>query len=415
MDTPPPLEVAAQQCYIERQPIMDRTGNTFGYELYYHAGTTAADEPVDMLQASAAPLSYLLGNLEVSWLPEGKRVFINADLSLLLDPDFLSLLPEGRVVLDLQGNASDISEDMLIACDALKQRNIGIAIDWHGLAQHSPELTIRADFVKLNASENDAYSMHAPFTQLAVYPARKIATHIENSAAYKLCYHRGFDLFQGYFFTRPEMVAEKEVNTSLAQLVQLFDLVGNNAEIREIEDTLKRDPALVLKLLSYINSAGMSIGHKVTSIGHAIRMMGYKQLYRWVALLLYTSGNNAAPAALMKTVLTRSRFIELLGRKILPRYEQDNLFMVGMLSLLDVVFGLPLEKALAKLPVPETISRAVLQHEGIHGQLLRLAVSAEEGDTELLLALAAHLGLDLGDINQSQFEALGWAESLITN
>ena len=168
----------------------------------------------------------------------------------------------------------------------------------------------------------------------------------------------------------------------------------------------------MLKLLGYINSAGMGMGRKVTSIGHAIQILGYKQLYRWVALLLYTSGNNAAPSALMKTVLARSRFIEITGRKVLPKHEQDNLFMVGMLSLLDVVFGLPLDKALAKLPLPEKISRAILEHEGIHGHLLQLAEAVESGEYEILGSLATTLGLELGDINAAQMEAVGWAESL---
>jgi EAL and modified HD-GYP domain-containing signal transduction protein len=403
---------AVQQAYIERQPIVDRNGEIVGYELYYYPAKQPQGSTENTLEASAAVLAHLLGNLDAGWLPEGKRVFLNTHIDLLTDADFLALLPDNRVVLDLHGAPDVVGEEMLRACDGLRRRNIGIALDGWPLAERSPELLIRAGYVKLDVVGDDAFTFYEHFAELAPYPLKKIAKHVGNGKEYRFCRDVGFDLFQGYFFTRPEIVVEKEVSTSLAQLVQLFDLVGANAEPKEIEAVFKRDPTLVLKLLGYINSAGMGVGRKVTSIGHAIQILGYRQLYRWVALLLYTAGSNAAPSALMKTVLARSRFIEIVGRQVLPKHEQDNLFMVGMLSLLDVVFGLPLDKALAKLPLLERISRAILDHEGIHGQLLRLAEAVEGGEYEILDSLATSLRLELADINAAQMEALGWAESL---
>lgn len=403
-------ENSAKGGYIERQPVLDRQGNTLGYELRYHSSTTPQPLPESDFDACANLLAYILG--ETGWLPEGKRVFINADMALLQDADFLSLLPNGRLVLNLHRVPLQTSEELLAACDVLKTRDIGIAFDWCAEVKNNPEFLVRADYILLDAQNNNFYTLHDAFNQLALYPARKIAKRINDAAEYRLCAQRGFDLFQGYFFTRPEVIAEKEANTSLAQLVQLFELVGNNAESREIEETLKRDPALVVKLLGYINSAGMSVGHKVTSIAHAIRMLGYKQLYRWVALLLYTAGDKAAPAALMKTVLARSRFIELLGRAVLPKHEQDNLFMMGMLSMLDVVFGVPLEQALAKLPLPESLVLAVTQYQGTQGLLLRLAQAAEGRDMEMLVDITTQLGLAMNDVNRLQLEAVGWSESL---
>ncbi|MCK9283753.1 MAG: HDOD domain-containing protein [Rhodocyclaceae bacterium] len=406
------LPNVAQHTYLERQPIVDRQGDTFGYELSYYSGASSA-KPENSLEASSAVLAHVLDSLDMGWLPAGKRVFINAELELLTDADFLALLPDGKIVLDLHGDPASLSEAMLRGCDELKQRDIGIALDGAALAGGSPELLIRANFVKLDLAGSDSYSLYDEILRLADYPARKIAKRVTNGKEYKFCHGMGIDLFQGYFFTRPEIIVEKEMNTSIAQLVQLFELVGANAEPRDLEAVFKRDPALMVKLLGYINSAGMGVGRKVTSIHQAIVLLGYKQLYRWVALLLYTAGNTSAPAALMKTVLTRSRFIELLGRRVLPKHEQDNLFMIGMLSLLDVVFGQPLPKALTRLPLPDQIVRAILEHEGLHGRLLMLAEAAEQGDWDMLQGLAAELQLAAADINAMQLEALAWAESLV--
>lgn len=404
-----PSPPAVTQAYIERQPVVDRKGEIFGYELIHHV--PANDEA--NLASSAAVLAHLLGNLDAGWLPEGRRVFMETDLSLLDDEDFLALLPCGRVVLDLTGAADAVNETVLATCDRLRGLDVGLCIRSWALAANSPELLIRANFVKFDVSGEESYDLYDHLTHLKRFPARKIGRGVADGKHYKFCHDMGFDYFQGYFFTRPEIAPAKEGSPAMALLVQLFDLVGANAEPPQIEAVLKRDPGLVLKLLGFINSAGMGVGRKVTSIQQAIVLLGYKQLYRWVALLLYTAqGGDATPPALMRTVLARSRFIELAGQHCLPRHEQDNLFMVGMLSLLDVAFGVPLSTALAKLPIPARITRAVLEREGPQGQLLMLAEAAEQGQTAMVASLAGTLGLELQDINRFQFESMGWAESL---
>lgn len=414
MNEPLRQEITLQQPFIERQPIIDRNGDTLGYELYAYPGRATDGIASNSLEGSAAVLAHLLGNMDGSWLPEGKRVFLNAEISLLDDADFLALLPEGSIVLDLHGPAGSVTPSVIDTIDALRRRDIPLSLDGFGLAGESPELLVRASYIKLATDSENSYALYEHFARLKDYPVKKIAKHVADGSQYKFCRDVGFDYFQGYFFTRPEILPERELNTGLAHLVEIFDLVGQNADPARIEIVFKRDPTLVVKLLGYINSAGMSRGRKVTSIAHAIQLLGYKQLYRWVALLLYTAGNGAAPAALMKTVLTRSRFIESAGKRVLPAHEQDNLFMVGMLSMLDVVFGLPLAKALAKLPLPESMTRAILGYEGTLGMLLSLAESVEQAHYTHIGSLSASLGLELQDVNQAQFEAVQWAESLST-
>jgi EAL and modified HD-GYP domain-containing signal transduction protein len=414
MNEPLRQEITLRHPIIERQPIVDRNGDTLGYELYAYVGPTCDGTPSNTLEGSALALAHLLGNMDSHWLPEGKRIFLNADITLLADADFLALLPEASIVLDLHGDAAAVTETALTAVDALRRRDIQIALDGFTLAEQSPELLIRAAYIKLATDAGSAYRLYEQFDHLKAYPVRKIAKHVADSSEYRFCRDIGFDYFQGYFFTRPEVQPERDTNNGLVSLVEVFDLVGQQASPARIEQAFKRDPALVVKLLGYINSAGMNRGRKVTSIPHAIQILGYQQLYRWVALLLYTAGNTAAPAALMKTVLTRSRFIELAGRHALPSHEQDNLFMVGMLSMLDIVFGLPLDKALTKLPLPEHLLQAILNYEGVLGRLLALAEAYEQRQYERIESLAISLDLSLGEINTAQFEAVRWAETLAT-
>ncbi len=415
MNEPLPLSAELSRAWIERQPVVGRDGDTFGYELRQH--TSGIQDSTEPLAGSAAVLAHLLGDLDDAWLPDGKRIFLQVDISLLADADFLELLPDGRMVLDLSGELSPdpaVREAMLLACDSLRRRHIGLCIDDWNLIDASPELLVRAEFVKLDLSSLDPFVFYQRYAQLKDQPVRCIARGVSDSRQYRFCRDAGFNLFQGYFFTRPEIVPGREPGAGLAQLVQIFDLVGAQASPKKIEEAFKHDPTLMLKFLGYINSAGMGMVRKVTSVAHAVQILGYKQLYRWVALLLYTAGKGETPAALMKTVLCRSRLIELLGRDVVPRHEQDNLFVVGMVSLLDVVFGRPLIEVLARLPLPEVVLQAVLDRQGTLGMLLMLAEALEAGEVKQIVSLATTLGLDAAQINQAQWDALRWAEKLAT-
>ena len=401
-------DVVTTQRWIERQPLLNRHGDTIGYEVRRVEIPGVDDNPLD---ESALILSHVLGDIDDNWLPAGKRLFLRTALPVLLDTDFLALLPEGRVVLDLSGDPADIVHEMLDACDALRRRHISICLDDPRLIEHAPELLVRAEFVKLDLRGCEPYTLYQRYAALKGLPLQRVIRNVANNAQYRFCHDAGFDVFHGSFFMRPEIVEHREPIASLAALVSIFDLVGAQAPAQKIEAAFKRDPALMLKFLGYINSAGMGLMRKVSSITHAIQVLGYQQLYRWVALLLYAAGQGEAPAALMKAVLARSRFIELLGSDLVPRHEQETLFVTGMVSMLDVVFGRPLIEVIGKLPLADSVVRAVLDHEGIAGSLLMLAKALEEGDVRRVESLAQMLGLAPAAIMKMQGEAVGWAES----
>lgn len=401
-----------QQIYFGRQPVLDRERKIIGYELFYRSNAkVAAAQVQDDLSASAQVLANLLNNLDSSWLPPGKLVFLNANATMLLDPDFLALLPPGRVVLDIHGR-TPVTPQLLAACDDLKARGIGLALDDCELTRESEDLVPKADFVKIDISHLDPTRLFEMLDYLENLPAKRIAKKVETGRDFKFCYDAGFHYFQGYYFARPETVTEKAIEPGQMNLIELLNLINGNAEVTEIEAVFKRDPVLVARLLGYINSAAMGLAHEVTTIPHALALIGYRQLYRWVALLLYTSGGSIMPPALILTVLTRSRLIELLGKLKLPRKEQDNLFIVGMLSMLGVILEMPLDKVVERLHIPAAISQALLKREGIYGPFLDLAEACENCDLSRITDLAEMLGIAPKEVNGAQLAAIAWAESL---
>jgi EAL and modified HD-GYP domain-containing signal transduction protein len=194
-------------------------------------------------------------------------------------------------------------------------------------------------------------------------------------------------------------------------ILQLMQLVKKNADVKELEGLLRRDAALSYKLLRYINSVGFGLGAEIQSLKHAVTMLGYSPLYRWLSLLLATASTTGYAPALMETAIIRGRLAELLGSGFLPKNEAENLFVCGMFSLLDRMLGISMEQVLENIQLSDLISQALLSREGMYGPFLALAEACEvnNGDVE---SLAEALFIDVNRVNESHLAALAWAQSL---
>lgn len=397
---------------VGRQPVLDKSRKIIGYELYYRekADSERADYDSE-LKASAMVLVNLLSDFGSKWLIDGKLVFLIVTPEMLVDEDFLALIPAGRVVLEVRGRI-EITPELRACFDNLQQRQIGLCLNIADLCGDDAELLRRSNFIDFDLKFSDSESLVASFTRIEKHPVKIIARKIEDGYTFKFCLNLGFDYFQGYYFSRPENLKEKSISPSQESLILLLNLLKNDEDVAKIEAVFKKDPALVVKLLGYVNCAAFGIGNKIKSIAHAVTMVGYAQLYRWVALLIYTCEDNPAPSAMVRSILTRSRFMELLGAIRDPGVKQDTLFIVGMLSMLDVMFGTPLDKILAKLQVSSAIVGALLHKEGAVGAFLELAESCEKVDLPRIDELAEKLGLKPIDVNRAHIEAIAWTEAI---
>jgi c-di-GMP-related signal transduction protein len=157
--------------------------------------------------------------------------------------------------------------------------------------------------------------------------------------------------------------------------VRVLNLVRQNGEIRDIEAALKHDVAMSYKLLRYINSAGFGLSCEIQSFRHAVNMLGYDKLNRWLSLLLATASKDPMAPALMYTALLRGRLMELLAAGLVDPAEYDNLFITGAFSLLDTLLGVGMEQALDAMRLPDPICDALLGNGGRYQPFLELALS----------------------------------------
>ncbi|OIQ78891.1 HDOD domain protein [mine drainage metagenome] len=213
--------------------------------------------------------------------------------------------------------------------------------------------------------------------------------------------------FSGHQFlgTSAAITGGKRINPGHALILELMSAVQQEAEPRDIETLLKRDVTLSFKLLRYINSPWFGLATHVESVRHALSIIGYQQLLKWFTLLAITAGGESSPA-LAQTAMVRARLMELVGAKLLDKSEADNLFVTGMLSLLDRCMGVPMEEILQHVNLPPAVSETLMQPDGKYHRFLSLALACEGN------ALPEELQLDDIDVraaNIAHLEALEWA------
>lgn len=242
-------------------------------------------------------------------------------------------------------------------------------------------------------------------------PGILIATGIDEPAAFDAAIKAGYGGAAGWFFKAGQTTAKK-LAPAHAQIVRVLNLVRRNADPKQIEDAMKQDVALSFKLLRYINSAGFGLMCQVQSFRHAVVILGYEKLNKWLSLLLVTAGKDPSAPALMQAAIARGRLMEVLGAEFFPREEHDNLFITGAFSLLDRLLGAPMDKVLEEMSLPDRISDALLGQDGAYTPFLKLARACEDASADALSELTHALGLSSDAVNRAQLSALKFADTL---
>ena len=402
----------SSHAYIGRQPIVDRNQQVIGQELFYRHSAEATEAVIsNEFEACANIVNNTLANMGSEWLLGKGLAFINITPELL-DSELLDLLPSAHTVLELGVGDRHIA-DLPYQLRQFRGKGFSIALEDILPDRHSLPLLETTDFIKLDVQRFDSRTLAKAVSYYRHYPIKLVAKKVETMKEYLACVELGFDYFQGYHFAHPETLSVKVIAPSHGAVLELLNKLRANDEIGEIETAFKQNMALSFKLLRYINCAGFGMGAKVQSIQHALTILGYRQLYRWLTLLLITADNASASHALIQMALARGRFTELLGQHYLDGRERDNLFIVGVFSLLDVILEIPMSNVLENLNLPENIAYALQYRKGVYAPFLKLVEASENLDWDSLERLSKALLLSAEKVNQAHLDALTWAEKLI--
>ena len=407
---------APHDIFIGRQPILDLGNQLYAYELLFRQGGQDSAQVSDDLAATATVLSHVFNELGIEEALGPYLGFINLDARMLLS-DAIEMVPCDKFVLEVLETV-EITGEIVERCQALKEMGYTLAMDdFVGLEERHRPLLDLVDIVKIDIMGMDDATLANTVAALKPWPVKLLAEKVDSDAQAQLCRQLGFTLFQGYYFAKPALVAGKKLSQSQASLLRLVGLILEDADTSELETTFKPEPGLTLNLLRLTNSAASGVRQKITSLRHAITVLGRRQLQRWLQLLLYTNpaAGNGLANPLLQLAATRGRFLELAAAGLTgaSRELADHAFMTGIMSLMPALLHAPMEDILKTLPLLPKVRDALESRAGTLGKLLSLAESLEANDAGASRALMGELpGLNCDDVNRALTQALAWAASI---
>jgi len=398
--------------FVRRQPLLDASEKLAGYELRFGRHEIPSPSLGSTPAELNARLLSLLATLEINRIAERKFVVVALDSEALQQP-VLDLLPRDSLILAVRLPGS-LTPTLVASLKQTWARGFCIAFDDYAFAPETAYLLDVASYVRLDVARYNALELarQAAFV-LENSGARLIAANVRSRDEFEACRNLPFDYYQGEFFTAHQPRPAATLDHERVQVIGILNQVRQKEELTAIERGFRRDPALVYRLLRYINSPAVGLQREIPSIAHALIVLGYDQLYRWLTLLLFACGPEAPRnRAVLTHALVRGRLVELLGKDALGPAERDSLFVVGIFSMLDALLGIPLRQALSEIHLPPAATAALLDNAGIYAPYLQLAISCEAEDNTKIWELAAECRLDSAAVNAAHVQALLWADSL---
>lgn len=365
------------EVYVGRQPIFDRNLDVFGYELLYRSADINQALFLDGDHATSVVISNTFLEIGLERLVSDKWAFINLTRPFLLGEFPIPLQPDKLILEILEDIVLDA--ELLQAVQKLKQQGFTLALDDITDPSRMQALQGLASIVKLDLRLADHSQISA---QMALYKqagVKVLAEKIETMEEFEWCEALGFDYFQGYFLSKPQVVKEKKLTGTKITIMQLLaSMQIPNVEFHKIEEIIQHDVALSYKLLRLINSAYYGVRSEIKSIKQALTLLGLRQIQSWVSLLLLSEADNK-PSELLKTAMIRGKMCELLA-ETLEEPKPEILFTIGLFSVLDALMDMSLEDILNQVPLAQDVKEALLRHTGPYGRILSSVIAYERAD-----------------------------------
>ena len=396
------------ESYVARQPILDKERNLFAYELLFRAGPENAFPDIDGDTATSKLLSSSFLNFDIEKLSNKKLVFINFTEKLLKNK-LATLFPKDKIVVEILEDVAP-SKEIQESIKELSDDGYCIALDDF---EYDPSLDPLVDLckiIKVDLLITPLDEAEELIEQLSGKEIIFLAEKVETYEEYKKAMEIGFTLFQGYFFSKPEIIKGTTLKSSSNGMLQLInEIYKDDYNLDSVEKQINVDVNIAYKLLRYINSSTFSRDQEITSIKHAIAYLGIQETRKFVSLVALSEISVEKPSELVLSAIIRGRFCELLGGLCSSKHDKDELFMLGLFSLIDAMFDSDMETIMEKLPIAAEIKDALISESGELAEILLLCKHYESGDWKRCVKSFCILEIDEGKLPECYRDAIEWA------
>lgn len=412
-----PLRV--REFYLARQPILDRKQSLVGYELLFRNAAVGPANVTNDLSATASVIAH------ASQLGMGKVIgdalgYVNVDTAALMS-DIFRFLPREKVILEIV-ETTKATPELHSRIEELLREGFRFALDDVITdSEDVQKLLPLVDVVKFDLRDMPLSALLKLTPKFKLSGKKLLAEKVENQEQFNTCLDLGFDYFQGYHFAKPVILSGKKLSPSQLAVMQLMSQINSDADNIDIENRIKNDVSICFNLLRLVNTPAVGARRRIDSVSQALMVLGRNQLQRWLQIMLYAEpckkGHNMTP--LLTLAATRGKLLELIAQKIEPRNRgmADTAFTVGIMSLMDTLFSMPMEEILEQVSVVDAVTDALLLRQGVYGDLLRLVEHMEriEEAGPMFDHLIEQFQLQSDDLYNLQLQAFEWSDEVARN
>ncbi len=397
--------------FVARQPIFDRRRNVVAYELLFRSGMQNAFGQNDPNKASIKMMDTTLLGFGLDSLVGDKQAFFNASRDVLVKEQW-AVLPAGKAVVEVLESIVPDAE-VAAACAAIKRSGYKLALDDFVFRPEYELLLPYTDLVKVDFLITKGEERSGLARRFAPRGITMLAEKVETQEDFQAGLDAGYELFQGYFFCKPEMIAGKDIPASKTNLLRLMQEINRpEVDFDRLEQLIKGEVTLSVRLLRYLHSAGFGWKHDVDTIGQALRVLGERSARKWASLVVLTLIGEDKPAELVTNTLVRAQLCEQLGAEAALPERQADLFLVGLLSTLDAMLDRPMAQVLEQLSVSNEVRHALLNGDNLLSDTLQLAISYDRGDWERVRSIAPRLAYPEPSMPEAYRHAVEWVNRI---
>lgn len=395
--------------FVARQPIFDRNKKLYAYELLFRTGMSNGFPDIDGDIATTSLLSSSFFTVGIDKVTAGKIAFINFTEELIAKGT-PQLFSAGKMMVEILETVVP-SDEVIASCKELKKAGYELALDDFVYAKRYDELLYLSDIIKidfrLTAKEQIVEMAHS----LKQYNCKLLAEKVETYEEFDDAMELGFDYFQGFFFSKPEILQNKDLSASQVSLMRLISEINSTEfDVKSLEKIISQDVSITYKLLVYVNSAYFGRLQPISSIGQAISYLGEKGFKLFASLIITSKLAKDKPDALIKMATIRARFLELVGIEL--KLDSNEMFLLGLFSLIDAMLDRNMEEIFEQLPLSEKIYTALVNRTGELFTYIRLIETYETGNWVAFRFAQKKSGVENQKLLDFYLEAIAWADAL---
>lgn len=396
--------------FVGRQPIFERNQSVAGYEVMFRtsADQKAAPTIVDAQLATIDVTSHLLNEIGLEKVVGDRTAFINVSYDFLMNRH-ADMLPKNSVVLEVLEDTPPTA-DVVDELRRLADQGYTIALDDFVYSEAFDNLIEIADIIKVELPAIDENDLEEEVSRLREFDGDKklLAEKVETHEKFHQCLELGFDLFQGYFFSKPEIVQGVNLTDNRLTSLRLLKKVQQaDVDVADLAEILQTDPMLCLKLLKYVNSSQFQLNRNIDSIRSAIAIAGINKVKCFAQIATMASLSHEKPRAIILDALENAKMCELISSAL--GRDTNKYFTAGLFMRVDAMLDQPLEEVLADLSLDSEINEAILQARGPMADVVTLVSDyTRGGEARPLLE-----GLTQEAVQHVYLQSLQWAEQTV--